>query len=297
MTFDEWLAGGRREAVLLGGREWQIFVRCGGSGPWCTLLHGFPTSSHDWHRIWSELCQRHRLLAFDFLGFGDSDKPADHQYSIAEQATLVEALWRRHGVASTALVAHDYGVSVAQELLARRDEGRLAGDLVTVVFLNGGLYPELHRPQPGQLLLLDPVHGPELGQRMGAETFATALAPTFGPAHRPSPEALHELWRAVSRHGGHLIAHRLIQYIPDRERHRARWVGALERTAVPLHFLWGERDPVSGAHMAEGILRGRPDADLVRLADVGHWPQLEAPQRVLAHLGRMLASPRAHAGP
>ena len=53
-------------------------------------------------------------MLFDFLGFGDSDKPADHVYSIHEQADLTEALWRRFGVERTALVAHDYGVSVAQ---------------------------------------------------------------------------------------------------------------------------------------------------------------------------------------
>ena len=62
----------------------------------------------------------------DFLGFGASDKPADHDYSLLEQADLVEALWAQEGVDETALVAHDYAVSVAQELLARARRGRAA---------------------------------------------------------------------------------------------------------------------------------------------------------------------------
>ena len=57
------------------------------------------------------------------------------------------------------LVSHDYGVSVAQELLARRAEGRLALDLSALHLLNGGLYPDLHRPQPVQTALLDPQQG------------------------------------------------------------------------------------------------------------------------------------------
>jgi pimeloyl-ACP methyl ester carboxylesterase len=48
-------------------------------------------------------------------------------------------------------------------------------------------------------------------------------------------------------------------------------------------------DPVSGAHMAARIAERMPDADLVRLDDVGHWPQLEAPDIVAAHLERILA--------
>lgn len=289
MTLESWIAGGRQALVELGGLPRRIFVRTGGAGPWCTLLHGFPTSSYDWHKLWEDLGQFRRLLAFDFLGFGDSEKPADHEYSIAEQADLTVALWTRLGIAATAVVAHDYAVSVAQELLARQGEGHLGITLDTVVFLNGGLYPELHRPQPGQLLLLDPAHGPQLGRLMTAEAFAAALAPTFGPTHRLSADELRQLWLSVTRHDGHLIGHRLIRYIPDRETHRERWVGALERTRVPLHFIWGDLDPVSGAHMADGIRRSRPDADLVRLVDVGHWPHLEAPAVVLAHLRGMLA--------
>ncbi len=287
-TLEQWLAAGERTPVRLAGRDRHIFVRTGGAGAWCTLLHGFPTSSHDWHPVWDALCARRRVLAFDFLGFGDSDKPADHDYSIAEQADLTEALWRAHGVRRSALVAHDYGVSVAQELLARLGEGRLAVELASVLFLNGGLYPEVHRPQPAQLILLDPVQGPQLGRLLNEETFGQGLARTFSPSRQPSREALHEQWLAVARRDGHLIGHRLIQYIPDRKRHRDRWVGALETTPVPRHFVWGELDPVSGAHMADAIAAGVPGADLVRLADVGHWPQLEAPEVVAQHLERTL---------
>ena len=80
---------------------WGVPVRV--AGPWLTLLHGFPTSSWDWAPVAPALAARYRLLALDFLGFGASAKPRRHRYRIAEQADLVEALWRHHGVTSTAL--------------------------------------------------------------------------------------------------------------------------------------------------------------------------------------------------
>src|SRR4051794_28026708 len=100
-----------------------------GSGPVLTLLHGFPSSSHDWAKAGPALAESHALVLPDFLGFGASDKPPDHTYSLHEQADLVEAVWAQIGVASTALLAHDYAVSVTQELLARRAEGRLSVEL------------------------------------------------------------------------------------------------------------------------------------------------------------------------
>ena len=129
-----------------GGAQREIFVRRLGSGPPMTLLHGFPSSSHDWAKVAPALAERHALLMPDFLGFGASEKPRDHEYSLHEQADLVEALWAHEGSQATMLVAHDYAVSVAQELLARRAEGKLAVDLRAVHLLNGGLYPDLHRP-------------------------------------------------------------------------------------------------------------------------------------------------------
>ncbi|NXL38937.1 MEST protein, partial [Glaucidium brasilianum] len=93
-----------------------------GSSDIVVLLHGFPTSSYDWCKIWEGLTQRfHRVIALDFVGFGFSDKPRPHRYSIFEQASIVEGLVRHLGLHHQRinLLSHDYGDTVAQELLHR----------------------------------------------------------------------------------------------------------------------------------------------------------------------------------
>ncbi len=278
-TLEQWWREGERVPVALGGVEREIFVRRLGSGPAMTLLHGFPSSSHDWAKVAPALAGRHALLAFDFLGFGASEKPAQHEYSLHEQADLVEAMWAREGVAATIVVAHDYAVSVTQELLARRAEGKLAVELRAVHLLNGGVYPELHRPQPTQTALLDPEHGPKIGVLMNEQLLVGGLRPTFAPGYDADADSA-TMWRAMHREEGQLIGHLLIRYIRDRERHERRWVAALEAAEVPTAFVWGMLDPVSGAHMAERIAENLPSAPFLALADVAHWPQLEAPERV-----------------
>jgi pimeloyl-ACP methyl ester carboxylesterase len=277
----EWWAQGERTVLALGGQAHAIFVRRMGSGPHLTLLHGFPSSSYDWAKVAPALAATHSLLLIDFLGFGASDKPTDHDYSLHEQADLVEAAWAHAGVSSTAVLAHDYAVSVAQELLARRSEGVLHVELSSVHLLNGGLYPDLHRPQPAQTALLDPDQGPKLSELLSEELFVAALRPTFADEYDASADSA-DIWQATSRDGGERIAHLLIRYIRDRERHGHRWVDALEQTDVPLSFVWGMLDPVSGAHMAERIRERLPSAPLLALDDVAHWPPLEAPERVAA---------------
>lgn len=117
------------------------------------LIHGFPSASWDWHRLWAPLANRYRLIACDMLGFGYSAKPRGHAYSLLEQADLQQALLAHVGERRPVhVLAHDYGDSVAQELIARHQDGQL--QLASCVFLNGGLFPETHHPVRVQKLLL-----------------------------------------------------------------------------------------------------------------------------------------------
>jgi pimeloyl-ACP methyl ester carboxylesterase len=278
-TIEQWWAEGEQVEVELGGARRSIFVRSLGAGPSITLLHGFPSSSHDWAKVTPALARDHALLLPDFLGFGASDKPNDHEYSLGEQADLVVELWERSGISSTTIVAHDYAVSVAQELLARHIDGRLDVELAAVHLLNGGIYPDLHRPQPTQLALLDPEHGPELSALLNEDLFAQGLRPTFAEDFDAAADSA-DIWASTHRSAGERIAHLLIRYMSDRKANEQRWVGAMENTRVPLAFVWGMLDPVSGAHIAERIAERLPAAPLLALQDVAHWPALEAPRAV-----------------
>lgn len=267
----------------------RIFCRVSAwsAAPWLTLLHGFPSSSWDYAKVLPGLEAGFRVLAFDFLGFGDSDKPRRWCYTIHQEADLTEAVWGHFGVRRTAIVAHDYGVSVAQELLARREQRAEAVEISGVSFLNGGLYADLHRPLAIQRLLRKPLAGPLISALANERMFRRNFVAVFSPRHLPAREELNQHWRVLARRGGHRLAHRLIHYIADREQHCRRWEGAIESTRVPLQFVWGMADPVSGAHVAERIRARLPQARLVELTDVGHYPQLEVPERVLPEILRM----------
>ncbi|MFJ2282129.1 alpha/beta fold hydrolase [Pseudomonas sp. NPDC087803] len=252
-----------------------------GQGEPLLLIHGFPTASWDWHYLWQPLAQRYRVIACDMLGFGDSAKPLNHSYSLLEQADLQQALLAHLQVEQAVhLLAHDYGDSVAQELLARHYENRI--EVASCVFLNGGLFPETHRPVLMQKLLLSPL-GWMIGRAFTRDALVKSFRHIFGPQTRPSESELDDFWSLIETHRGPRILHKLIGYIPERRVQRDRWVAAMQRNEVPLRVIDGEVDPISGAHMVQRYRELIAGADTVLLPGIGHYPQIEAPVQVLKY--------------
>jgi len=88
------------------------------------------------------------------------------------------------------------------------------------------------------------------------------------------------MWRSMDQAGGVALMDELLHYVRDRRTHEVRWRAALESSEVPATFVWGDLDPVSGAHVVGRIQERKPQSRLLRLTDVGHWPSLEAPDVV-----------------
>lgn len=280
MTIDAWKQSGTVQTVA----GYQLFTKVENhDAPPLVLLHGFPTASWDWHKIWPDLQQDFRLITFDYLGFGFSEKPWPHAYQVVEQADLCEALLRQLNINSYHLLAHDYGNSVAQELMARQQASYSGPLLKTVCFLNGGLFPEAHHPRPVQKLLAGPL-GPLVVSFMSKQTLARSFRRIFGPQTQPTPTEIDQFWQLIRYNRGKRCIPGLMQYMEERRQQRERWVPPLLDSLIPVRLIDGPEDPVSGRHLGEHFLNLNPSADIVYINGVGHYPQVEAPAEVVRHL-------------
>ena len=277
--------------------------------PVMLFLHGFPTFSYDFKDLYDVMKGSYHVVAADFLGFGFSDKPDNIDYKMMLQSDCVErvlrsvfkerSLYRKgddEGLKTVIIIAHDYGVTVAQELMARQLDKRKTKkvrsspsgdyDITSVVLLNGGLFPETHRPTMVQKLLLSPYLGPLATFVQSEKIFATALSSVFGNSTKPSTEDLKMYWEIMIHKNGNKLGHKLINYIIDRRTYRERWVNALVTLSgeIPIRLINGPADPVSGAHMVHRYQELIPvkQQDIIILnGNIGHYPQLEAPESVL----------------
>ena len=275
MEFDHW----NSQAKYFEYKGHQIAYWEGGEGPTLLLIHGFPTSSWDWHKMWGDLTKRFRVVAPDMIGFGYSDKPTDYNYTITDQARLHEAFVAHLQIRSAHMLVHDYGVSVAQEMLASfKERGANGFQILSCCFLNGGLFPELHRARLIQKLLNSP-----LGYLLNGLLNKASLKKNFDKIYgdkKASDQEIDQFYELILHNDGKNIMHKLIRYINDRRDNAVRWKSALVDAKIPLHFINGPMDPVSGRHLAEYCKELLPDRGVDILEGVGHYPHDEAPERV-----------------
>jgi pimeloyl-ACP methyl ester carboxylesterase len=270
------------------GRRIHLFGR-DGHEPLLVLLHGFPSSSYDWREL-LELETEHAVVAPDFLGFGLSEKPRDHTYTLHWQADLVEELVRRHGGGRPVFVlAHDMGTSVATELMARDIEGALEMDVSGALLLNGSMVQGAASPTLGQRILRSPL-GPVMSRLSSERFFRQQFGSIFSPGHPLRDEEADDQWAQIVAGGGRTLSHKTIRYMEERFRHAERWHGALRDWGKPLSLAWGMLDPVATPAVLEAVLELRPAAPVTRFTDLGHYPQIEDPGRVAAALQGAIAA-------
>lgn len=283
-TVEQWAARGSFRPLGPDGEE--VFV-LDLPGPDTTrepvlLLHGFPTSSYDWHHVVDPVAATRRVIALDFLGFGLSAKP-DRRYGIELHADVAEAVLADLGVARFALATHDMGDSVGGELLARALEGTSPLEITRRVLTNGSIYLDLAQLTPGQHLLLSLAdERSDLGLDDPGTALQASLAATCAPALVPDGEELEAHWQLIASADGHTLLARTIRYLEDRRAREDRYTGAIESHPSPLTVVWGEQDPIAVAAMADRLAAAAPSAAVVRLDGVGHYPMLEDPARLTA---------------
>jgi pimeloyl-ACP methyl ester carboxylesterase len=253
------------------------------------LLHGYPSSSYDWRHAFDKL-ERHRLIVFDFLGYGLSDKPRDHVYSLRTQADIVEAVAQRFGSEPVTLVSHDMGSSVATEILAREIDGKLPFKLRSALLFNASLVRERASLLWGQKLLLSGL-GP-LAARLTTEfAFRRQFAGIFSEAHPLDAEEAADQWSLLAHGDGHRLLDRLIYYNHERVTPPLadRWHNALRDWPGRLELGWAELDPICTEAVLQAVLKLRPQATVTRLPGLGHYPQIEDPEAVYAVIKRHAA--------
>lgn len=289
------LAEWYRDAAVHMHRGHRIVYRRAGRGESLLLLHGFPSASWDYHKIWPQLVERFDVIAPDMIGFGWSDKPKPYPYSLFDQADLVETLLAALGIARVHLLAHNYGDTVAQELLARVPEPSSQLDIASATLMNGGLFYDRIRFLPLQRLMRSPM-GRAMQHLMGPRRFKKSFAAIFGPRTQPSAAELEAFWELIRHNRGRRVIHALSQYLGERQRYQERWTRALAEAPMPLALIYGDADPISGEPIAQRFREIAPAADIQRLEGIGHYPQIEAPQAVTDAIFRFHAQQSGAAG-
>ncbi len=274
----------------------QYFDWCGnkvafrqyGTGQDLVLLHGFPSSSRDWDVVGAGLAGKFRVLQFDFLGYGESDKPKNTSYSAYRQADLASSIIRERCGGPAIVVGHDLGGIILQILLTGTF-GAPDTFVHKAIFMNSSVYAALYRPTTSQRLLTMPFIGPLFANAMNEETFQKGVQATGGHNRDRLRAETSRMWRDFASNGGKHLAPKHLVYMRERAKAAKELEAAMESFgAERLVFLYGDADPVSGLHQLNHIRSRIPSAQTVPLPGLGHFPMLEAPDLVSAEIQKAL---------
>jgi hypothetical protein len=176
------------------------------------------------------------------------------------------------------------GTSVANELMARDLEGKLAMEIAGIVLFNGSMVLEAASPTPAQKALRSRL-GPLVARLSSERFFRHQFGSVFSAAHPLSDEEATDQWSLICHNGGRTLGHRLISYMDQREEHAERWHGAIREWPGALSLAWGLQDPVATTAVLAALRKLRPRVAVSELRELAHYPQIEDPQGLAEALG------------
>jgi haloalkane dehalogenase len=258
-----------------------------GADPAFVLMHGFPDNLHIWDDLIPCLtASGRRVVTFDFLGFGASDKPAGGTYSFEQQLGDLRAVVAFLDLGTIVPVAHDSSGSAALNYALAHPEG-----VASVIMLNSAyaedqtvLWPELvtlFATRDLRALAMQIAQSPEQfgwlltwQQQKFREALPDAQKPKFdtfiGPLVRDN--------FIVQPSSGPAFAQLASQFF-DALTQNATRVAELQALDVPVKLIWGQYDPYITVAVAQRRLSQLKQASL-DIVPAGHWLQVDAPEMV-----------------
>jgi len=263
-----------------------------GEEPAIMLLHGFPDNQHLYDRLVPELAHR-RVVSFDFLGWGRSDKPVGYPYTASNQTGDLDAVITHLQLAQVVLVAHDASGPPAIDWALAHPE-RVSG----MVLLNTYYcrMPGRLRPPEAIWLFSTPIvrrvarpvsmwfgglvfrrlYRWQVGRFFQDTRVAAQFIPRLYEQFTVSPTA-HEAFFGLNRD------------LPSTLTSRTARIPRLRRFTRPVRVVFGAADPYLNHRVARRLHELLPTSELFLLPDARHYVQMDEPQQV-ARL--ILALPR-----
>jgi pimeloyl-ACP methyl ester carboxylesterase len=252
----------------------KVFYREAGdpSKPAIILLHGFPSSSYQFHDLIPLLADKFRVIAPDYPGMGYSDAPDPSvlRPTFDEVAKVIDAFIAQCAPGPVILYMHDIGGPIGMRIATSHPE-RIAG----LIFQN--MTTSVEGWNPDRLKVYERLGGPETPENL-AETEQLTTVDRDMFLHKRGarqPDALNPDNWAIDAYAFSIAANRafmarLLMNLATNIQHYSEWNAYLKDRQPKTLIVWGRNDPLFLPAAAEFVKQVVPTADL-RFFDGGHF--------------------------
>jgi haloalkane dehalogenase len=257
-----------------------------GSGPPVLMVHGNPTWSFYYRHLVQSLQDRYRTIAVDHVGCGLSSKPQKYSYTLTQHIQNLTQLIEHLGLDGVHLVVHDWGGPIGLGMA-----GRFPEKIRSLTILNTGAFPPLYIPWR-----IFALRFPWLGS-LAIRRFNLFA----GPATRMtmnrtklSDIAKAGLLAPYKGHANRVAIDAFVKDIPfSKSHHVYNELAQIERNLThladkPIQFIWGMQDWCFSPKCLSKFQELFPAANVLEIADAGHYVLEDAKEDVLAAISTFL---------
>lgn len=263
----------------------RLAYRDRGEGDPVVLVHGTPSYSHEWRHVAPAIeAAGHRVITYDLLGYGASERPLDRDTSVGAQTGLLVGLLDALGLQAPSLVTHDIGGAIGQRMAVLHPERLRRLVLIDTVSYDSwpsSTWREILRTRREDDAPMPAGEFEELLTRQLRMTVADEAVMSgdelraFLAPHRTALGRVSFFEHQVRHYDS-----RYTEELTDR----------LGEIVVPVRLLWGAEDRWQPTHWAERLAADIPHAELVVVPDAGHFVMEDAPERVTREVLDFLAT-------
>lgn len=253
----------------------KIFYREAGdpAKPSIVLLHGFPSSSHQYRNLIRDLGDSYHLIAPDYPGFGSSDFPpaTEYEYSFDNIAETIDGFLEQRGISKYSLMIQDYGAPIGLRIAVKHPERVQA-----LIVQNGNAYEEgINKETWAPIISYWANRSPEQGETIAANIFSLeGLKWQYTHGTRNPDGILPDNWlldfASFSRPGQHQVQLDLFYDYRNNVKLYPEWQAYLKTHQPPALIVWAKNDAFFPVPGAEGYKRDLKDVDY-NILDTGHF--------------------------
>ena len=251
------------------------------------LLHGFPSSSHQYREILSALGDEFYIVAPDYPGFGYSEKPSieEYVYTFDNLAATMTKFLKQRNIDNYFLMIHDYGSPVGFRIATENPE-----DVAGFIVMNGNAYEEGLSDLTIQTLRQKRSPEDEAAKIKGFMSLDGIRWMYTTGAHNPdriNPDGWHLDHAIIREPRVTALNLELLYDYPNNIPLYASWQQYLRETQPPMLIVWGKNDPIFPESGAAAYNRDVENIDY-NIYDTGHFPLEEYASKIIAKMRNFL---------
>jgi haloalkane dehalogenase len=262
----------------------RIYVRdYAGEEPAIILMHGFPDNLHLYDRLLPYLSPPRRVVIFDFLGWGASDKPPHFPYTAKNQEGDLDAVIQQRKPGQVVLVAHDASGPPAIDWALHHPE-----QVAALVLLNT-YYCEMPTLRPPEAIWLFSTPIVRSVARPVSQMFENWLFRRMywwqvgrfireADVRREFVPLLYQQFDATP--SARPAFFRLNEDLRSTVKSRTKMIPKLREFRRPVRIIFGDADPSLNSGVARTFHEILPESELFLIPGAQHFVQLDEPEQV-----------------